>query len=133
MVKVRGRVKVNRPFFFMDVNGERAEFPAQGEGQAELEGHPLNVYLVQVRGGAIEELPLEDEEPTVEPVEPKVESETTETETVDTPSVDETNEAPEVPDVAALRARYVELFEKQPFFGWGADELAKRIAEKEAE
>lgn len=56
MARVKGKVRVNRPFFFTDIKGERLEFPAHGIGEGELDGHPLSVYQTQVRGGAIEDL-----------------------------------------------------------------------------
>lgn len=54
MTIVSGRVRVNRPYFYTDTNGDRAEFPAMGEGTADLDGHELARFEADVRGGMIE-------------------------------------------------------------------------------
>ena len=51
---VAGRNRVNRPYFFTDVDGERVEFPAFGEGIGELEGRELSRFNMYVRDRQIE-------------------------------------------------------------------------------
>lgn len=54
MTVVAGRNRVNRPYFFTDVDGERVEFPAFGTGQGDLEGHDLSLFQMYVRANQIE-------------------------------------------------------------------------------
>lgn len=58
MAIVSGKVRVNRPYFFTDVNGDRAEFPAFGEGAGELEGASLREFNMYVTARQIEGLPV---------------------------------------------------------------------------
>lgn len=61
MATVAGRVRVNRPYFFTDVDGARVEFPAFGEGQGDLEGAQLREFNTYIAAKQIE---------TIEPTEP---------------------------------------------------------------
>lgn len=54
MTVVAGRNRVNRPYFFTDVDGERVEFPAFGTGQGDLDGHDLSLFQMYVRAKQIE-------------------------------------------------------------------------------
>ena len=54
MSKVTGKVKHNRPYFFTNIDGSRAEFPAESEGSADLEGSELAKFEALVKVGAIE-------------------------------------------------------------------------------
>lgn len=54
MAVVAGRNRVNRPYFFTDVDGERVEFPAFGEGIGELEGNDLRMFNMYVSAKQIE-------------------------------------------------------------------------------
>lgn len=54
MAVVAGRNRVNRPYFFTDVNGDRVEFPAFGTGQGDLEGRDLSLFTMYVRAKQIE-------------------------------------------------------------------------------
>ncbi len=54
MAVVAGRNRVNRPYFFTGIDGDRVEFPAFGTGQGELEGHDLNLFNMYVRAKQIE-------------------------------------------------------------------------------
>lgn len=56
MTIVSGRVRVNRPYFYTDTKGNRAEFPAMGEGTADLDGHELARFDADVSGGMIEQI-----------------------------------------------------------------------------
>lgn len=67
---VSGRVRVNRPFFYTDTNGARADFPAMGEGTADLDGHELSRFEADVRGGMIERIAAPGAEPEAEPAPP---------------------------------------------------------------
>lgn len=51
---VAGRNRVNRPYFFTDVNGARVEFPSFGEGIGELEGRELSLFNTYVRARQID-------------------------------------------------------------------------------
>jgi hypothetical protein len=48
MAVVAGRNRVNRPYFFTDIDGERVEFPSFGFGQGELEGNELRKFNMYV-------------------------------------------------------------------------------------
>lgn len=129
MVQVKGKVRVNRPFFFIDTKGERVEFPAQGVGEGDLDGHHLQQYNLNIKGGTIEDLMGQVEaEPEIETKEPEIEKNEVEPEQ---PPVVETTEESEV-DMTALRAQYVEVVGKAPFPGWNAEELTRRIQEAKA-
>lgn len=54
MAVVAGRNRVNRPYFFTDVDGERVEFPSFGEGIGDLEGRELSLFQMYVRAKQIE-------------------------------------------------------------------------------
>lgn len=54
MTTVIGRVRVNRPYFFTDVNGDRAEFPSFGSGIADLEGKELAFFQMYAKTRQIE-------------------------------------------------------------------------------
>lgn len=54
MAVVAGRNRVNRPYFFTDIDGDRVEFPSFGTGQGELEGNELRMFAMYVRAGQIE-------------------------------------------------------------------------------
>jgi|GEM_PF-4861577 len=54
MTVVAGRNRVNRPYFFTDVDGARVEFPAFGTGQGDLEGRDLSLFQMYVRAKQIE-------------------------------------------------------------------------------
>lgn len=54
MTVVAGRNRVNRPYFFTDVGGERVEFPAFGTGQGDLVGRELSLFTAYVRAKQIE-------------------------------------------------------------------------------
>lgn len=51
---VAGRNRVNRPYFFTDVDGERVEFPSFGEGIGDLEGRELSLFNELVAAKKIE-------------------------------------------------------------------------------
>lgn len=59
MVAVTGRNRVNRPYFFTDVDGERVEFPSFGTGAGDLEGHELAKFRMYVRARQIDEAAAE--------------------------------------------------------------------------
>lgn len=54
MAVVAGRNRVNRPYFFTDVDGDRLEFPSFGSAQGELEGRELSLFNMYVRARQIE-------------------------------------------------------------------------------
>lgn len=54
MTIVAGRNRVNRPYFFRDVEGDRVEFPSFGEGIGDLEGNQLREFKLYVTAGQIE-------------------------------------------------------------------------------
>lgn len=54
MAVVAGRNRVNRPYFFTDVDGERVEFPAFGEGIGDLEGNQLREFNMYVAARQID-------------------------------------------------------------------------------
>jgi len=54
MVAVAGRNRVNRPFFFSDVDGERVEFPSFGTGQGDLVGNDLRMFRMYVSAKQID-------------------------------------------------------------------------------
>lgn len=54
MTLVAGRNRVNRPYFFTDVDGDRVEFPAFGTGQGDLIGHDLRMFQMYVTAKQIE-------------------------------------------------------------------------------
>lgn len=56
MVAVAGRNRVNRPYFFTDVDGNRVEFPSFGNGQGDLEGRDLEMFRMYVSAKQIDEL-----------------------------------------------------------------------------
>lgn len=58
MTAVSGKVRVNRPYFFTDTDGGRAEFPAFGTGSGDLEGNQLREYEMYVRAKQIDALPI---------------------------------------------------------------------------
>lgn len=53
MSKVTGKVKHNRPYFFTNVDGSRAEFAANEVGSADLDGAELAKFEALVKVGAI--------------------------------------------------------------------------------
>lgn len=53
MTKVAGKSRVNRPFFFREMDGSRMEVPAFGTGQGDLEGSQLREFNMYVRAGQI--------------------------------------------------------------------------------
>lgn len=61
-MKVAGKNRANRPFFFHDVDGNRVEFPALGEGSGDLEGAQLAAFNAQVKAGAIVTAEIEAKE-----------------------------------------------------------------------
>lgn len=69
MTAVSGKVRVNRPYFFTDTDGGRAEFPAFGYGAAELAGNQLREFQMYVDARQIEalvaEAPSNDEPPSI--------------------------------------------------------------------
>lgn len=67
MAKVKGKVRANRPFFFIDTNGKRLEFAAGEVAEGDLEGHHLKQYELQVKTGAIEDLPVSEDQVAEEP------------------------------------------------------------------
>lgn len=54
MTIVSGKNRVNRPYFFRDVNGQRVEIPSFGVGQGDLEGADLAEFLMYESCGQIE-------------------------------------------------------------------------------
>lgn len=54
MTLVAGKVRVNRPYFFKDVDGDRVEFPAFGTGQGDLDGADLSMFNMYVKARQIE-------------------------------------------------------------------------------
>lgn len=54
MAVVAGRNRVNRPYFFTDVDGERVEFPSFGEGIGDLEGNQLREFNMYVAARQID-------------------------------------------------------------------------------
>lgn len=48
MAVVAGRNRVNRPYFFTDIDGERVEFPSFGAGSGELDGNDLRMFNMYV-------------------------------------------------------------------------------------
>lgn len=55
MAAVTGRNRVNRPYFFTDVDGERVEFPSFGTGAGDLDGHELAKFRMYVAARQIDE------------------------------------------------------------------------------
>lgn len=56
MTVVSGRNRVNRPYFFTEVDGNRAEFPSFGTGTGDLEGNELRRYNMLVDAKQIDNL-----------------------------------------------------------------------------
>lgn len=54
MAVVAGRNRVNRPYFFTDIDGDRVEFPSFGFGQGELEGNELRTFNMLVSAKQID-------------------------------------------------------------------------------
>src|SRR5690625_4479416 len=54
MSTVAAKNRVNRPFFFSDVDGNRVEVPAFEAGQGDLEGNQLREFNMYVQAGQIE-------------------------------------------------------------------------------
>lgn len=54
MAVVAGRNRVNRPYFFTDIDGERVEFPSFGEGIGDLEGNELRTFNMLVSAKQID-------------------------------------------------------------------------------
>ena len=53
MTYVAGKSRVNRPYFFREVDGSRMEVPAFGTGQGDLEGSQLREFNMYVQAGQI--------------------------------------------------------------------------------
>jgi len=54
MTVVAGFVRVNRPYFFIDADGDNAEFPAFSVGSADLVGNQLREFNMYVTANQIE-------------------------------------------------------------------------------
>lgn len=54
MAVVAGKNRVNRPYFFRDIDGDRVEFPSFGTGQGELEGNELRMFNMYVAARQID-------------------------------------------------------------------------------
>lgn len=59
MTVVSGRNRVNRPFFFTEVDGSRAEFPSFGTGTGDLEGNELRKFEAYVAAKQITRIEVE--------------------------------------------------------------------------
>ncbi len=60
MARIAGKSRVNRPYFFTDVNGDRVEIPAFDSGRGELEGNELSRFMMYKRARQIEEISSEN-------------------------------------------------------------------------
>lgn len=67
MTVVAGFNRVNRPYFFTEADGDRREFPAFGNGDADLVGNQLREYQMYVTAKQIAPLTPAAPENTVIP------------------------------------------------------------------
>lgn len=72
MTIVSGRNRVNRPYFFTQVDGSRAEFPSMEVGTADLEGRDLTIFNMLVKTKQIDEIEVPQPEAPVNTVIPKI-------------------------------------------------------------
>lgn len=72
MTIVSGRNRVNRPYFFTQVDGSRAEFPSMETGTADLEGRDLTMFNMLVKTKQIDEIEVPQPEAPVNTVIPKI-------------------------------------------------------------
>lgn len=68
MAVVAGRNRANRPYFFTDIDGNRVEFPAMGEGIGELDGAELAKFDKLVASKQIEVADAVKPEAVIDPL-----------------------------------------------------------------